>query len=94
MAIKEALAAGTITRDEAHTQLRDVDSRQRAAMTSSTELAAARAALKACRDTFNTSVRLLLTPEQQIIWDRFIESQKVGKDNGRGGDKNGRGNRK
>ncbi len=79
-AIEAALKAGTITRDQAHTQLQDVDARQKAAMQADATLTAARATLKGCHDTFNAAVRALLTPEQQRLWDAFNAHPPAKKD--------------
>lgn len=87
-AIEAALKAGTITREEAHTQMQGVDVRQKAAMQADATLTAARATLKGCHDTFNVAVRALLTAEQQVIWDNFLANPPA-KDGDKGRDKGG-----
>ncbi len=68
--ILDALKAGTITRDEATTQLKALrDATQ-------VKLDAARAevatSLQGCEDTFLATVGGLLTPDQKVKWDAYL----------------------
>jgi hypothetical protein len=73
-AIRAAVKAGTMTREEAAAKSRAINERIRTA-TQEAE-AQVRAAVKACMDTFFTSLESILTPEQLALW---LEWKKTGK---------------
>ncbi len=73
--IKGAAKAGTITREEARTQLRDLNKATREAIKSLPEREAARTALKACDDAFLARLGSILDEKQKVILDNFIKSR-------------------
>ncbi len=87
-AINVGVKAGTITRDEASTQMRALEAAQKAAMEANPARAIAQAALLACRKTFNDGVGAILTSEQKVIWDDFLANPPA-KDGDKGRDKGG-----
>jgi len=78
--IKDAIKAGTITREQARTQMRALEIQEREALKNNPARTIYEAAKKACTDTFNAGVRALLTEEQQAIWDAFIANRPVNGD--------------
>lgn len=71
-AIMESLKAGEITKEEAKAQLTELNANIRAQMEADPAVQAALAQLKACWDTLLASIREVLTPDQQILWDEFV----------------------
>lgn len=83
--IKAGVEAGTVTREEARQQLRDLNKATREAIKNLPEREAARAALKECDDRFLAALRGILTEDQIATLDKFVAAR-----NGRtGGDKGG-----
>ncbi len=93
--IKGAAKAGTITRDEARTQLRDLNKATREAIKSLPEREAARTALKACDDAFLARLGSILDEKQKAILDTFIKARDARNGGGPrgGGDTTGGGPR-
>lgn len=73
-AIRAAVKAGTMTREEAAAKSKAINERIRNA--SQEAEAQVRAAVKACMDTFFTSLESILTREQLALW---LEWKKTGK---------------
>lgn len=73
-AIRAAVKAGTMTREEAAAKSKAINERIRTA--SQEAEAQVRAAVKACMDTFFTSLESILTREQLALW---LEWKKTGK---------------
>ncbi len=84
-AIEAGVKAGTITRDDARTQMRALEAAQKEAIKNNPARATAEAALKGCNDAFIAGVGALLTPEQKVIWDDFLANPPA-KDGDKGGD--------
>jgi polyhydroxyalkanoate synthesis regulator phasin len=93
--IKAGVEAGTITRDEARQQLRDLNKATREALKNLPEREAARTALKNCDDTFLAALGSILTEDQKVILEKYIASRNARLGDGpRGGDdKGGRGDK-
>lgn len=93
--IKGAAKAGTITREEARTQLRDLNKATREAIKSLPEREAARTALKACDDAFLARLGSILDEKQKVVLENFIKSRDARNGGGPrgGGDSNGGGPR-
>ncbi len=70
--ILTSLKAGEITKEEAKAQLTELNASIRALMEADPAVQAALAQLKNCFDTLLASIREVLTPEQQILWDEFV----------------------
>ena len=102
-AIKQQAKDGSITREEARTQLRALNQRTREALKSLPGREEARTAIKACDDAFIAALRGILDENQTAMLDRWLASrgQKPGdggrgpgnddKGPGRGGDSTGNG---
>jgi hypothetical protein len=65
--IRAAVDAGTLTRDEAKAQIQTLVNAYRAQVEPLN--AALKAAVDACRATFNTSFEAILTPGQLALWN-------------------------
>jgi ribosome recycling factor len=84
--IKASAKAGTITREEARTQLRDLNKATREAIKSLPEREAARTALKDCDDAFLARLGRILDEKQKAILDNFIKARDARNSGGpRGG---------
>jgi hypothetical protein len=78
---KDVLAqvqAGTLTRQEAIEQIRNINQRARTALKGLPQREGTRAAIKNCDETFYAGLETLLTPEQVVILKRWIASQNGG----------------
>lgn len=73
--IKASVKAGTTTKEEARTQLRDLNKATREAIKSLPEREAARAAVKACDDAFITGLGSILDEKQKAILDQFVKAR-------------------
>lgn len=71
-AIMDQLKAGTITKEEARTQLKALNLATRETLKNDPDVQAALAALKACQEAFFANVRGILTEAQQVIWDKYM----------------------
>jgi hypothetical protein len=92
--IKALAKAGTITREEARTQLRDLNKATREAIKSLPEREAARTALKDCDDAFLARLGRILDEKQKAILDDFIKARDARNGGGpRGGGDTGGGPR-
>ncbi|HLP27196.1 MAG TPA: hypothetical protein VK147_01065 [Candidatus Didemnitutus sp.] len=77
-AIKQQVADGTLTRDEARTQLRAINQRVREALKALPGREEARAAMKICDETFIAGVKEILTEEQLAKLERWLATRKGG----------------
>jgi hypothetical protein len=89
-AVMAQLRAGEIDRAEARRLLAQINKEAREALRANPALAAAREALKACREEFITQLKSILTEEQIAILERWLASQGP---RGPHDDKGGRGGR-
>lgn len=67
--LKAQVKAGTITRAEAHAQMKAFKDANAQAMRDAANVM--RAAVKVCNDTFLVGIEALLTPEQLILWNQW-----------------------
>ncbi len=85
--IKAAAKAGTLSKEEARTQLRDLNKATREAIKNLPEREAARTALKACDDNFIARLGSILDEKQKAILDQFVKARDARNNGGsRGGD--------
>lgn len=77
-AIKAQVKEGTLTREEARTQLRAINQRVREALKALPGREEARAAMKICDETFIAGVKEILTEEQLVKFERWLASRKGG----------------
>lgn len=88
--IKAAAKAGTLSKEEARAQLRDLNKATREAIKNLPEREAARTALKACDDAFLARLGSILDEKQKAILDQFIKARDSRNSGGsRGGDTGG-----
>jgi Spy/CpxP family protein refolding chaperone len=71
-AVQAQLKAGTIDRKTAQAQIQTINAALKAALQANPVLATATAGMKACHDAWAASVRAILTPAQQTLWDAWI----------------------
>ena len=67
--LKSQVKAGTITRAEAHAQMKAFKDANAQAMRDAADVM--RAAVKVCNDTFLAGIEALLTPEQLSLWNQW-----------------------
>jgi RNA polymerase-interacting CarD/CdnL/TRCF family regulator len=73
-AIMADLKAGTITRTEAMTKLRDLNKATREALAGMPEREEAATAVQKCTDDLFAGIRALLNEDQQKTWDKWVET--------------------
>jgi len=90
--IKASAKAGTISKEEARAQLRDLNKATREAIKNLPEREAARTALKACDDAFIARLGSILDEKQKAMLDQFIKARDARNGGGPrgGGDTGGR----
>lgn len=90
--IKAAAKAGTLSKEEARAQLRDLNKTTREAIKNLPEREAARTALKACDDAFITRLGSILDEKQKAMLDQFVKARDARNGGGpRGGGDTGGG---
>lgn len=90
--VKAAAKAGTLSKEEARTQLRDLNKATREAIKNLPEREAARTALKACDDNFIARLGSILDEKQKAILDQFVKARDARNGGGpRGGGDTGGG---
>jgi hypothetical protein len=67
--LKAQVKAGTITRADAHAQIKAFKEANASAMQAAIETM--KAAVKACNDTLLAGIEALLTPEQLLLWNQW-----------------------
>ena len=72
MAIIQAYKSGEITREEAVSQLRELNAQVRETLKNNPARVQACEAMKDCMKTLFENIRSILTPEQQAIWDEWV----------------------
>ena len=89
--IKSAAKAGTLSKEEARAQLRDLNKATRESIKNLPEREAARTALKACDDAFIARLGAILDENQKALLDRFVADRdaRSGDKGPRGGDGSG-----
>ena len=73
-AIMLQLQNGEITREEANALIRQLNQATREALQNNPVRLEAEAALEDCREAFFASIREILTEDQQLLWDEWVEN--------------------
>lgn len=84
-AIKQQVKDGTLTREDARVQLRDLNKRTKEALKNLPGRLDTRAAVKACDDAFIQGLKDILNPEQLVVLQRWLDSRSGRPPGGRGG---------
>ncbi len=71
--VKAKLDAGEITPEEARAAIKDINAKLKADIEATGELEKLQAALKGCTDTMLNSIRSILTEDQKVRFDKWLE---------------------
>ena len=76
-AIMDAVKAGTMTKDSARKAMMDLNKTTREALKANPVLAWAKLALKDCETEMLTAIRVYLTDEQKVKFDKWVRQKRL-----------------